>query len=107
VVDNWDYGVYSFTLNSNGSFTQHGSLYLTGGIAARCLAVWEPFLLGDMNCDGVINNFDINPFVLALTDPAAYRATYPNCNIMNADVNGDGDINNFDINPFVALLTGG
>ncbi|MBL8878096.1 MAG: hypothetical protein JNG88_03160 [Phycisphaerales bacterium] len=64
-------------------------------------------MLGDMNCDGTVNNFDIDAFVLALTDPAAYAATYPTCNIMNGDVNGDGLLNNFDIDPFVALLTGG
>ncbi|MGE0480060.1 MAG: hypothetical protein AB7Q17_06265 [Phycisphaerae bacterium] len=64
-------------------------------------------LPGDMNCDGVVNNFDIDPFVLALTDAAAYEATFPNCDINNADASGDGLINNFDIDPFVALITGG
>ncbi|MGE0481465.1 MAG: hypothetical protein AB7Q17_13435 [Phycisphaerae bacterium] len=63
-------------------------------------------LPGDMNCDGVVNNFDIDPFVLALTDPAAYAAAFPDCDINNADVNDDGDVNNFDIDPFVVLLTG-
>jgi hypothetical protein len=32
---------------------------------------------GDVNCDGAINAFDIDPFVLALTDPVAYAAEYP------------------------------
>jgi hypothetical protein len=63
-------------------------------------------LVGDVNCDGVVNNFDISPFVLALADPAAYEATYPNCDILLADINGDGQVNNFDITPFVTLLTG-
>ncbi|MGE0479005.1 MAG: alpha-amylase family glycosyl hydrolase [Phycisphaerae bacterium] len=62
---------------------------------------------GDANCDGVVNNFDIDPFVLALTDPAAYAAAYPACQILNCDANDDGVVNNFDIDPFVALLTGG
>jgi hypothetical protein len=60
---------------------------------------------GDLNCDGAIDNFDINPFVLALTDPTGYQARYPNCSRMNADCNSDGVVDNFDINPFVALLT--
>lgn len=64
------------------------------------------FPLGDMNCDGEVNNFDIDPFVLALTDPAGYATAYPNCNILNGDVNSDGVLNNFDIDPFVLLLTG-
>jgi hypothetical protein len=62
--------------------------------------------LGDMNCDGAVNNFDITPFVLALTDPNAYAIAYPDCHIMNGDINGDDAVNNFDITPFVRLLTG-
>lgn len=64
-------------------------------------------ILGDLNCDGAVNNFDIDPFVLALTDPAAYAAAYPDCDISAADVNEDGAVNNFDIDAFVALLAGG
>ena len=63
--------------------------------------------VGDLNCDYFVNNFDISPFVLALTNPLEYIATYPHCDIWLADINGDGWINNFDVDPFVALLTGG
>jgi len=69
------------------------------------LFIAAPTKPGDMNCDGVVNNFDIDPFVLALTDPNGYKAKFPNCNIMNGDVNGDGKVDNFDIDPFVKLLT--
>ena len=62
-------------------------------------------MLGDLNCDGKIDNFDIEPFVLAITDQAGYQAAYPDCDYMQADCNGDGSVNNFDIDPFVALLT--
>ncbi len=62
-------------------------------------------VLGDMNCDGLINNGDIDPFVLALTEPGGYDAAYPDCNINNADCNEDGVINNGDIDAFVALLS--
>ena len=61
---------------------------------------------GDMNCDGVVNFADINPFVLALTGRAPYEAAFPNCRWLNADTNGDGFVNFADINPFVALLSG-
>ena len=61
---------------------------------------------GDLNCDGVVNFDDINPFVLALSDPAGYAAQYPRCHILNGDCNGDGAINFDDINAFVALLSG-
>lgn len=64
-------------------------------------------LLGDMNCDGAVDNFDIDPFVIALTAPAAYSAAFPDCNALNGDVNGDGVLNNFDIDPFVGCITTG
>lgn len=59
---------------------------------------------GDSNCDGVVNNFDVDPFVLALAEPDRYLAQFPDCNLFNADINGDGAVNNFDIDPFVELL---
>ena len=62
--------------------------------------------VGDMNCDGLVNFGDIDPFVLALTDPAQYAVDYPDCDAGNADINGDGLVNFGDIDPFVALLTG-
>lgn len=65
---------------------------------------WQP--RGDLNCDGTADFGDINPFVLALSNPAAYAATFPDCEILNADINGDGMVDFGDINPFVALLTG-
>jgi hypothetical protein len=62
-------------------------------------------VLGDLNCDGALNTFDIDPFVMALTDPAGYVTAYSNCDINLADINADGEVNAFDIDPFVTLLT--
>ncbi len=62
--------------------------------------------LGDLNCDGAINNGDIDPFVLAVTDALGYEAAYPACDRDLADVNQDTVINNGDIDAFVALLAG-
>jgi len=62
---------------------------------------------GDLNCDGLINNFDIDAFVLALLNPGQYAVDFPNCDLQNADLNGDGAANNFDIDVFVALLLTG
>lgn len=61
---------------------------------------------GDLNCDGGVDGFDIEAFVLALTDPAAYLLAYPGCHIENGDVNGDGSVNGFDVDRFVDLLGG-
>lgn len=63
-------------------------------------------LPGDVNCDGVLNNFDIDPFVLAVGDGAAYSAAFPECSIRRADMNSDGVVNNFDIDGFVSALAG-
>ncbi|MEW6249229.1 MAG: HYR domain-containing protein [Planctomycetota bacterium] len=60
---------------------------------------------GDLNCDGVVNFNDINPFVLILSDPVGWQAQYPGCPPANGDVNRDGQVNFDDINPFVALLS--
>ncbi|MBU0639951.1 MAG: hypothetical protein KKB50_13870 [Planctomycetes bacterium] len=32
---------------------------------------------GDMNNDGTVNGFDIDPFVMALEDPAEYEDEFP------------------------------
>lgn len=61
----------------------------------------------DMNCDCVVNNFDVDAFVLALSDAAAYDTAYPHCDRSHADVNGDGAINNFDIDGFVDCIANG
>ncbi len=52
---------------------------------------------GDLNCDGAVDVFDIDPFVLALTDPAGYAAAYPDCPREHADCNGDGAVDAFDV----------
>jgi hypothetical protein len=60
---------------------------------------------GDTNCDGLVDFADINPFILALADPAGYAAAYPDCPLANRDINGDGACDFADINPFIALLS--
>jgi hypothetical protein len=62
--------------------------------------------LGDLNCDGVTNGYDIDPFVLALVDADQYAAAFPDCDRENADCNADGVINGYDIDPFVQILIG-
>ena len=65
----------------------------------------RPFVFGDLNCDGVRDAFDIDPFVLALANPDAYAASYPECNVLNGDCNDDGSVDLFDVDAFVGLLT--
>ena len=66
--------------------------------------------LGDLNCDGEVNLFDIDPFVLAVISaqngvPEEYYDAYADCDIMLADIDADGSVSLFDIDPFVTLLT--
>ena len=61
---------------------------------------------GDLNCDGTVGFGDINPFVLVLSNPSAWQASYPACDILNGDVSNNGAVAFDDINPFVALLSG-
>jgi hypothetical protein len=73
------------------------------------IAIWRdslrPLCLGDLNCDGQVDFGDINPFVLRLSNPAGYFATFIGCPNGNGDINGNGSVGFDDINPFVALLS--
>jgi hypothetical protein len=65
---------------------------------------------GDMNCDGLVDLADINPFVLYLSNITGWQGAYPACPPVVGDINCDGTYGQWsfgDINPFVALLTGG
>lgn len=68
------------------------------------LAHPQPYA-GDLNCDGVVNFDDVDPFVLALSDPASWQATFPGCPAGNGDCNADGMVDFDDINPFLTILS--
>ena len=89
--DNIDALDYTFCANPIGCAVQHGIRIIRG----------------DLNCDGVVNFDDINPFVLALNGQAGYLAHYPNCDWRQADCNCDGAVDFGDINPFVSCLSSG
>jgi len=89
---------------------------MTGGNYALTAGLWAgvpAFPIGDLNCDGSVDLFDIDPFVLALTSAGenppfqSYYAAYPACDARLADIDGNGVVDLFDIDPFVVLLTGG
>jgi len=70
--------------------------------------VIDALLIGDMDGSGAVNNNDITPFVLALTDRPTYLATYPGIDPdVIGDIDGSGVLNNNDITLFVTLLTTG
>jgi hypothetical protein len=93
------------------TFADSSPSHLDGQLAgADHTPTWVPgaplllLRVGDLNCDGTVGFGDINPFVLALTNPFHYPDYYPDCDIMLADINLDGYVDFADINPFVALL---
>ncbi|MBN2446090.1 MAG: hypothetical protein JXO22_05170 [Phycisphaerae bacterium] len=69
----------------------------------RVLDGWP---LGDCDCDGSADVFDIDAFVLAITEPATYAVAYPGCDVMQADCDQDGTADVFDIDAFVAIIAG-
>ena len=83
-----------------------GTTSPTPGCFGEVLAPALP-IPGDLNCDGMVDFRDINPFVLLLSNPVAWQAAYPDCPMEDGDVNGDGSVSFRDINPFVALLSSG
>lgn len=82
-----------------------GEWYGCGEITfANDFIITDGDTLGDMNCDGAVDNEDLDPFVLALTNSVAYSQQYPECDIMRADLNFDCLIDNEDVDYFIALL---
>jgi len=59
---------------------------------------------GDLDCNGVWDGRDISALVLALLDPSAYTAAYPDCNRLLADMNGDDTVDEQDVAPFIERL---
>lgn len=86
-------GLYSFTVNADGSLTQHGPAISSQGIAPGFIAVWEPpaSCAADFNGDGSVNIGDFLAFL------SAYGKGDP-----RADFDADGAV---DIADFLAFLT--
>ncbi len=112
-------GTYAFSLQ-NGianvltsvgtppQFSQCSSATVDLAGATFTFTVGVSACVGDLNCDGVINFGDINPFVMYLSNFAAWQGQFSGCNARNGDINCDGAFGQgsfSDINPFVALMT--
>ena len=91
ITANGDYAISAAVRVDNmfGFFTSIGGITFDSVIGS-------PFLLGDINGDGVVNFLDITPFIALITTGEDQA---------EADINGDGNVNFLDITPFIALLT--
>ncbi len=67
-------------------------------------ATTVPVLLGDLNCDAILDIADAGPFATALADAAEYAVAFPACNIDAADLDGNDVIDGRDIALFVVEL---
>ncbi len=74
-----------------------------GGHNDECPLMY-PYVTGDMNLDALRNSFDIDPFVLALTDPAVYQGEFWIHPALHGDCNFDGTLDAFDIDAFIDAL---
>ena len=83
-----------------------GSFVLVGGFWTAAAETPCPGARGDANCDGAVDFFDIDPFLMALFDPPAYAAAFCGGSICAADADCSGIIDFFDIDPFLACLFG-
>lgn len=84
-VDEVDYGIWYYTVYRNGQPP-------------------DPELPGDLNCDGYLDNFDIDPYLTAYYYPPLYEERFPGCDRMRADLTGDGYINQSDLDTFMRII---
>lgn len=61
-------------------------------------------VLGDMNCDDVVDMADVPPFALAIMNRGAYENAFPDCDADRSDLNEDQFSDGRDIAGFVEML---
>jgi hypothetical protein len=76
-------------------------VHLYGEVEDYTVNIGGGFERGDVNCDGLVNAFDIDPFVQCLVHGTP-TPPCPDCT--TADTNQDGILNPFDIDPFVECI---
>jgi glucose/arabinose dehydrogenase len=94
-------------LTSITSFGQDGAgeVYIVARGGRIFRIVPDGLAHGDMNGDGAVDAFDIEPFVIALTDRNAYNLMFPGINADQiGDTNCDGVLDAFDIEGFVGYM---
>ena len=93
-------------LHTGYSINNKGQIIASATQSANSFRV-DPFILGDMNCDGVVDSEDLQPF---LGQMLKYAGTTPplfdgeECGWWIGDINQDALLNEDDLAPFLALL---
>lgn len=110
-----NHGLGFFTTDADGLFGPTGvavdfacNLYVADTNNSRVLRFDVPLRrCGDLNCDQTVDFADVDAYVLALINPAAYDLAYPGCDRLLADMNQNGVADSSDVQQFLFLLTGG
>jgi 6-phosphogluconolactonase (cycloisomerase 2 family) len=90
-------GVYSFTINADGTLTQNGDIMDTPGTRPEAMAVWKPEgCPADFNGDGVVDTQDVLAFLNAWA-----------AGDDSADFNGDGAVDTLDVLAFLNAWNAG
>ena len=84
------FGYFSHQKTGTGNFTTLSNFEIA-------VTSTETTLLGDVNCDGVVDFSDIPPFIAVLLN-----GTFED----KADINRSGEVDFSDISPFIAILVG-
>ncbi len=97
-------------VNYGGTLVVGGIIYSTDDNGSVFFARWGPTCKpGDMNCDGVVDKFDLYPFADALLDPGSDTDCVRYLANVNGDVEADGasKVDGADIAPFITTLMDG
>ena len=90
---------YDLSQGTGGSFSFfEANLEASEVFSSAAFVTDGALILGDVNCDGVVNLLDVGPFVEALS-----TGTFNE----KADLDQNGVLNLLDVGPFVELLSGG
>jgi len=99
---------YNQITKLNAAFEQHCENKTPALRGSVDFAVHKTGVVGNANCDGIVNYLDIDYFESAVTNPADYinSAAWPlnNCDVSQLDINKDGKIDANDRAPFYTLL---
>jgi hypothetical protein len=102
------YTIASTTTGDNGSYrvrvSNNCGAATSAAAALQVNACGCPGERGDANCSGVIDFFDIDPFLLALFDPPAYATAFCGGSICAADTDCSGLVDFFDIDSMLSCL---
>ena len=101
--------IYSWQTITPGTFNSYDHFDIGYEGVGVPISLAPTSLKGDMNNDGVVDNFDISPYEEALANPSQYAIDFPSVTdrVYRGDINNDSVFDNFDNGPFETLLTGG